>query len=148
LLVFTDNKDRVIASLTLTLIDSDSSVLLADYVSRLKPFEQRKYLNAMITFAVKRYFSTDISQHTDIPVPVSGTVSGLAKFVHVLVKDSECLRDHLISILTRSVVPSLDDSLGARRGVLAALSQDEGKVQSRQYSIDRLTISRQITYAT
>jgi telomere length regulation protein len=131
LFVFTDSEDRVVASLASTLIDSDSGVFLADYVSRLKPFEQRKYLNAIITFAAKRYFSSDTSRHTDISVPVSGTVSGLAGFIHVIVKDNESLRDHLVSILTRSVVPSLDDSLSVRRSVMAALSQDEGKAQSR-----------------
>jgi telomere length regulation protein len=131
LLVYTDRKDRVVGSLTSALIDSDSVTLLANFVSRLKPFEQRKYLNAVITFVVKRCFSSDMSRHDDIPVPVSGAVSGVANLVHVLVKDSECLRDHLISILTRSVVPSLDDSLDARRSIMAAISQDEGKTSRR-----------------
>jgi telomere length regulation protein len=40
---------------------------------------------------------------------------------------NEVLKDHLVSSLTRSTIPSLDDSLATRRSVIAALAQDEGK---------------------
>jgi telomere length regulation protein len=122
----TDRADRVIGSLASDLIDADSVMLLADVMARLKAFEQRKYLNAVITFVVKQYFPLDMSQHDDTPVAASRTVSGVANLIQILVKDSEGLRDHLISILARSTIPSLDDSLDARRSVIAALSQDEG----------------------
>lgn len=128
LAIVTDREDRVIGSLTSTLIDTDSVMLLADVMLRLKAFEQRKYLNAVITFVVKQYFPSDMSQHDDTPVVASAMVSGVANLIHALVKDSEGLRDHLISILARSNIPSLDDSLDARRSVMAALSQDEGQM--------------------
>jgi telomere length regulation protein len=102
----------------------------------------------VITFVVKQYFSSNTIHHDDSPLPESNTVSSVANLVHTLVKDSESLRDHLISILARSSIPSLDDSLDARRSVMAALSQDEGNSQRMQHFGDILTIGRQVTYVT
>jgi telomere length regulation protein len=109
------------------LIGSDSVTLLAAVIARLKAFEQRRYFNAVITFVVKQYFSSNTIRRGDSPLPELNTVSSVANLVHILVKDSESLRDHLISLLARSSIPSLDDSLDARRSVMAALSQDEGR---------------------
>jgi len=124
--VFTDGIDRVISSLTSSLLDTDSATLLADLLSLLKPYEQRKYLDAVIVFVVKHYFSTDIVLREDKPIPMSKDVSGVASLLHILARENESLKDHLVSILTRSTVPSLDDSLAARRSVMAALAPDEG----------------------
>jgi telomere length regulation protein len=76
---------------------------------------------------VKQYFSTDIVHHDAEPLPTSKTVSDVASLLHSLVKDNEGLKDHLVSILTRSTIPALDDSLATRRSVMAALAQDEGQ---------------------
>jgi telomere length regulation protein len=119
--------DRIVGALASTLIALDSSKLLADCVSRLKPFEQRKYLNALIAFSLKQYFSSDIVHHNEEPASASKTISGAASLFHSLVKGNEGLKDHLVSILTRSTIPALDDSLAARRSLMAALAQDEGQ---------------------
>jgi telomere length regulation protein len=108
------------------LLDTDSATLLADLLLRLKPYEQRKYLDAVIVFVVKHYFSAGIVQREDAPIPMSKDVSGVASLLHILTRENESLRDHLVSILTRSTIPSLDDSLAARRSVMAALAPDEG----------------------
>lgn len=124
----TDDLDRIAGSLASTLLASDSAKLLADCISRLKPFEQRKYLNALIAFMVKRYFSSDLVHHDDEPLPASKTISGAASLLHSLVEDNEGLKDHLVSTLTRSTIPSLDGSLAGRRSVMAALAEDEGQI--------------------
>jgi telomere length regulation protein len=116
----------VISSLTSSLLESDSAALLAAFLPRLKPYEQRKYLEAVIVFIVKQYFAADIVQHKDEPIPISKDVSGVASLLHMLTRENESLKDHLVSILTRSTIPSLDDSLAARRSVMAALAPDEG----------------------
>jgi telomere length regulation protein len=126
---FADYLDRVVSSLASTLIESDSTELLVDCISQLKPFEQRKYLNSLITFIVKRYFSSDIVHHDGGLLPTSKTISGAASLLHSLVKENEALKDHLASTLARSIIPSLDDSLAARRSVMAALAQDEGQLK-------------------
>ncbi|KAF2831443.1 hypothetical protein CC86DRAFT_443135 [Ophiobolus disseminans] len=120
--------DRVIGSLTSTLMDTDSVALLADLIPRLKPFEQRKYLNSIITFFIRRQFFPDHINLEDAPIPASTTISGIAKLLHILTKESDALKDHLVSLLTRSTLPSLDDSLGTRRSVMAAIAQDEDKL--------------------
>lgn len=126
LILFTDSTDRVISSLTSSLLESESVALLADLLPRLKPYEQRKYLEAVIVFIVKQCFPADTIQREDEPIPVSKDVSGVACLLHVLTKENQSLKDHLVSILTRSTIPSLDDSLAARRSVMAALAPDEG----------------------
>lgn len=50
----------------------------------------------------------------------------MAGLLEHLTHDNEGLKDHLVSILTRSTIPGLDDSLAARRSIIAALAQDEG----------------------
>jgi telomere length regulation protein len=100
--------------------------LLADMMLRLKSFEQRKFLSAAITFVAKHYCPSDTASHGVAPILDSTAVSGVAALIHVLVQKSEGLKDHLVSILTKPTIPSLDDSLAARRSVMAALAQDEG----------------------
>jgi telomere length regulation protein len=124
---FIDDIDHVVDSLTSALLNADSVLLLAESMSRLKSFEQRKYLSAVIAFVVKQYFPSDIARPNDASIPASKTVSGAADLLYLFTKDEEGLKDHLVSILTRSTIPSLDDSLAARRSVMAALAQDEGK---------------------
>jgi telomere length regulation protein len=123
----TNDTDRVVDSLTSALLSTDSVLLLADFISRLKSFEQQKYLSAVITFLIKQYFASEITRPDDAPISASKTVSGTASLLHTLTKRNEGLKDHLVSILTRSTVPSLGDSLAARRSVMAALAQDEGQ---------------------
>jgi telomere length regulation protein len=122
-----DGLDRIVGSLTSTLLEMDSTTLLADFVSQLKPFEQRKYLSAVIACLVEQYFASDVLHHNDVPLPTPKSVCGVAKLLHTLIKDNDGLKDHLVSVLTRSTIPSLDDSLAARRSIMAAIAQDEGE---------------------
>jgi telomere length regulation protein len=77
----------------------------------MKTFEQRKYLNAILAFVVTKYFSSEAA----------------AGLIHTFTKDNDVLKEHLVSSLTRSTIPTLDDSLFARRSVMAALAKDEGQ---------------------
>ncbi|KAF1912311.1 telomere length regulation protein-domain-containing protein, partial [Ampelomyces quisqualis] len=122
--------DCVVGSLTAALLDTDSARLLANIMPRMKPFEQRKYLDAITTLAIKQYLSADAVQHDDTPIPTSKTVSAVASLLELMTHDNEGLKDHFVSILTRSTVPGLDDSLAARRSIVAALAQDEDKLQT------------------
>jgi len=114
----------------------------------MKPFEQRKYLNSIVTFLVKQYFSSDHVDYEDAPISASKFVSGVARLIHVLTGESDALKDHLVSLLTRSALPSLDDSLAARRSVMAALAQDEGEYSRCLDDVDILTMSRQAAHFT
>lgn len=95
-------------------------------LSRLKSFEQRKYFNAVIDFLVKHYFSSDITEREDVPIPASKAVSGTASLIFNLTRNNATLREYLVLSLTRSTIPSLEDSLPARRSAMAALSKDDG----------------------
>ena len=95
-------------------------------LSKMKSSEQRKYINAVIASIVKNLFSAGGLNREDQPVPASKTVSGAAALVHTLIKGSDTMKEHIVSLLMRSTVPSLDDSLAARRSILSALAQDEG----------------------
>jgi telomere length regulation protein len=122
----TNGIDRVVGSLTSTLLNTDSALLLADLISQLKSFGQQKYLGSVIAFIVKQYFASGNIRPDDATISGSKTVSAVASLLHVLVKNNESLKDYLVSILTRSTIPSLGDSLAARRSVMAAVAQDEG----------------------
>jgi telomere length regulation protein len=126
-MLLTNDIDRVVGSLTSTLLNTGSALLLADLISRLKSFEQQKYLSAVIAFIIKQYFASEISRPDDATIPASKIVSGVASLLHTLTKSNECLKDHLVSILTRSTIPALGDSLAARRSLMAAVAQDEGQ---------------------
>lgn len=124
--LYTNNTDRFIGSLTSALLDAEAAVSLANLISLLKTFEQRKVFDAMTAFLVKRYTSADDVQHGDAPIAASKTISGLASLFHTILGSSEALKDHAVSLLTRSAIPSLNDSLSARRSMVAALAEDEG----------------------
>jgi telomere length regulation protein len=94
---------------------------------------------------VKEYFFTDTFSKDDRPIAASSTVSSAAALFHTLIEDDDVLKEHLVSSLTRSTIPALDESLLARRSVLAALAKDEG--QSGTYTCGdlELTTCREIT---
>lgn len=93
----------------------------------MKTFEQRKYMNAIIAFVVKNFFSTESIIKEDAPIASSTTIDAVAGLIHALTKDNDVLKEHLVSSLTRSIIPALDDSLAARRSIMAALAKDDGK---------------------
>lgn len=100
---------------------------------RLKSFEQRKFLNAIVACTIKQHFSFDVIARIDAQIPSSELVSGVASLFHTLVETNDVLKEHMVSLLIRSNVPSLDDSLSARRAIMAALAQDESKSSNLLY---------------
>jgi len=109
------------------LIDSGHIEDLTSLISQLKTFEQRKYMNSFVTFIAKQYFAAEVTSKEDAPIPSSKAVSAAAALIYALIKESDVLKEHLVSSLTRSTIPALDDSLSARRSIIAALAKDEGK---------------------
>jgi telomere length regulation protein len=118
------------------LVQNNSVEQLADTMSRMKTFEQRKYLNAIIVFMVRQYFSTDVASKDDTPLASSKAISGAASLIHTLTKNNDSLKEHLVSVLTRSTIPTLDDSLSARRSVMATLAKDDGWCTRLPFGID------------
>ena len=116
----------MVRSFLLALIESRCAELFTELMSKMKSFEQRKYLNAAIAFITKQYLASDTVEKDDTTIVGSKTISDAASLFQNMVKDNDILKDHLVSSLTRSTIPPLDDSLSARRSVIAALVEDEG----------------------
>ncbi|KAI2477859.1 telomere length regulation protein [Pyrenophora tritici-repentis] len=130
--------DRIVSSLLTTLIDNGRVEHLTTLISQLKTFEQRKYMNSFVAFIAKKYFATEIVSKEDASIPPSKTVSAAAALIHTLTKDNDVLREHLVSSLTRSTIPALDDALSARRSIVAALTKDEEKLHTLLEGIIKL----------
>jgi len=92
----------------------------------MKGFEQQKYLDATIYFVANEFFPSDSDSKFNEPITPSKTISGAAGFLSHIIKDNNVLKDHVVSALTRSTIPSLNYSVAIRRGVIATLSRDEG----------------------
>ncbi|KAF2634151.1 hypothetical protein P280DRAFT_464080 [Massarina eburnea CBS 473.64] len=122
--------DRLIKSMMLEILSSGSVDTLAKVLGKMKSFEQRKYLNAIVTFVAKQYFGSAIETRNDTPIKSSVTVSAAAALIDTLIKDSESLKEHITSVLTKSNIPALDDSLLTRRSVLAVVARDEDQLHS------------------
>ncbi|KAH7399295.1 telomere length regulation protein-domain-containing protein [Pyrenochaeta sp. MPI-SDFR-AT-0127] len=116
--------DRVVGSFLPSLIDNCDLEDFTDLLIKMKSFEQRKYLNALTNFAVKQYLSSDVASKDDTHLTSSTPVSGVAAVFYSIIKSSGLQKEHFVSSLTRSTIPSLDDSLAARRSVIAALATD------------------------
>lgn len=122
-----NHADRIVSSLLSALLESDCTARFTELIARMKSFEQRKYLNAVIAAVVERYFASDVVSKDDVPILASKTVSGAASLLSNMTKDNDVLKEHLVTLLTRSTIPSLDDSLAARRSVMAVLAKEEGQ---------------------
>ncbi|KAF1932154.1 uncharacterized protein M421DRAFT_54230 [Didymella exigua CBS 183.55] len=122
--------DRLVAAILANCIEVDRATRVAALVGRLKASEQRKYINAVITYVTKQFFQSEVVSKVDEPIDQSPTVSGVACLLNSFMNNNEVLKDHIVSSLARSAIPSLDDSLATRRSVIAALAQDEEKLQT------------------
>ncbi|CAO2656729.1 Nn.00g055320.m01.CDS01 [Neocucurbitaria sp. VM-36] len=122
--------ERVVSSLISPLIDNDSIGTFTDLLSRMKSFEQRKYFNAVIAAVIKQHFASDIIRKDNAPILTSKLVSGAASLLYIISKENDILKEHLVSSLTRSTLPPLDDSLASRRSVIASLAKDENALQT------------------
>ncbi|KAF2875043.1 telomere length regulation protein-domain-containing protein [Massariosphaeria phaeospora] len=122
--------DRIAESITSTVIRDESTQTFEGFLRKLKAFEQRKYLDAVIAYVAKQYCKSIVGKGEDVPEESSPTISGIATLLRRLVKENELLEDHLVITLTKSTVAALDDSIAARRGVIAAVAQNEDKIQT------------------
>jgi hypothetical protein len=145
-LTLADELDRIVSSLLLIKINDGGIERLARLLFHMKTFEQRKYMNAVVSFVAKQYFSTEVIKKDDSSITSSTIVDAVAGLVHVLIKDNDVLKEHLILSLTRSTMPVLDDSLSARRSVVAALAQDYGKKRYALLSEPSLIRPRQVAH--
>ncbi|KAL5116942.1 telomere binding protein [Pleosporales sp. CAS-2024a] len=127
---FVDKSDRVVSALTSSLLTPEYAKLLSDLIRRMKPHEQRKYLDAIIAYIAKQLLHPGNENRHFSSITPSLQISGVAALLHTLVKGNEGLTDHLVSNLTRSTIPSLDESLSARRSVMATLAQDQDKLHT------------------
>ncbi|KAJ4372180.1 telomere binding protein [Neocucurbitaria cava] len=122
--------ERIISSLISPLIDGDCIVTLTDLLSRMKSFEQRKYFSAVITAVTKHHLASGIATKNDVSMLSTKTISGAASLFYNIITENDILKEQLVSSLTRSTIPSLDDSLAARRSVMASLAKDENALQT------------------
>jgi len=112
------------------MVHDESTEILEQFLLALKPHEQRKYLNSMITVIVKRHLLSIDESRQDAPLNRSIVISGAAGVLWALIKDSELLKDHVCAVLTKPTLPALDDSLAARRSIVSTIAQDEGTNRS------------------
>ena len=147
-LVCANSSDRIVSSLFRALIDSSSLERLPNLLPRMKTFEQRKYLNAIVVLVTKEYFSVENVLRDDASIAVSSTVSSAAALFYTLIKDNDVLKEHLVSLLSRSTIPALDESLLSRRSALAALAKDDGQYRLCTHWYLRLTAHREVTYSS
>ncbi|KAF2186905.1 hypothetical protein K469DRAFT_749330 [Zopfia rhizophila CBS 207.26] len=122
--------DRIVTSITDSMVNAESTKIFEEFLRKMKAHEQRQYLNAIISCIAKHYFGSVVETRQDVPLNSLPTISGAAALVHGLIKKNEPLKDHMVSVLTKSTISSLDDSLAARRSVIAALTQDSEKLQN------------------
>ncbi|KAF2270643.1 hypothetical protein CC78DRAFT_611526 [Lojkania enalia] len=122
--------DHVVAAIINSLIEDDSIEPLKKFLPKMKFHEQRKYLNSILSFVTKKSFGWRADPMEDVPLVDSTIVSAGANLIHTIIKDNEPLKDHLVSALTHSNTPGLDDSLTTRRSIVAALALDDEKLHN------------------
>ncbi|KAH7123780.1 telomere length regulation protein-domain-containing protein [Dendryphion nanum] len=122
--------DHIVSSILRNLLKGESTTNLEVLLSKLKAHEQRKYLNSMISFITSTYFSSTVQIKDDTPLRKSDKISGASRLVHNLIKRNEILQDHIVDSLTQSPLKALEDSIEARRSVIAAIAQEEEKLHN------------------
>ncbi|KAF9699923.1 hypothetical protein EKO04_002486 [Ascochyta lentis] len=122
--------DRLIACVLTMSVEHDQVNSFSDLIGQMKAFEQRKYLNAVIVCITKQFFQSEIVSKEDAPIAPSPVISGATYLLCSFITTNDILKDYLASSVTRSTIPSLDESFAIRRTVVAALAQDEDKLQT------------------
>ncbi|KAF2707753.1 hypothetical protein K504DRAFT_446860 [Pleomassaria siparia CBS 279.74] len=120
----------IVASIIASTIEDESLEILEHFIPKMKAQEQRKYFNSIMTVVTKEYISSGVDSKEDTPLKASMTIAGAASVFHALIKDNELLGDHVVSTITKSSLSTLDDSFAARRSVIAAIAQDDDKLQT------------------
>ncbi|KAJ4288006.1 telomere binding protein [Kalmusia sp. IMI 367209] len=122
--------DHIVRSMLLTLIATESISTFISLLHKMKAFEQRKYLISIIPVLSNQYLNAGISVKVAAPPEGSSFISAIAALVSELVKNNDTLKEQLVTSLTKSPLPALDDSLAARRSVIAAIAQDENQLHT------------------
>ncbi|KAJ8114450.1 hypothetical protein OPT61_g3680 [Boeremia exigua] len=122
--------DRLVAAFFDIAIEEDQVDQFVDLIGSLKTFEQRKYFNAVIAYIAKHFFQSEMVSKEDAPISRSPVISGAACLLNNIIRDNETLRDHAVTSFIRPAIPSLNESFATRRTVVAALAQDEDKLQT------------------
>lgn len=118
---------RLVGSITEVLVVEASTATLEKFLPTLKAHEQRKHLNATLAFTAQRYLARVPGTKDDAALQASQQVSAVAALLYDMVKNNELLREHAVTVLTRSSSPALDDSLPTRRSLIAAIAHDDGQ---------------------
>jgi telomere length regulation protein len=116
----------VVGSILRIVFDEASTRLLSEFLPSLPVHDQRHFLNSVIAFLSKKYFGS-IVEGAELLSGEDPKISGVAYVIHELICNNGVLKDHIVAILTTSTFSALDDSLSARRGIIAAIAQDEGE---------------------
>jgi telomere length regulation protein len=122
-------------------IESDFTTTFTSLLHKTKVFEQRKYFNAIISVISMHYLNTTDDFEEASLSESSPLLASVIALVSELLKDSDTLKEHLVACLTRSGIPALDDSLSARRGIIAAIAKDEGRTTSHVFLSVNVNIS-------
>ncbi|KAL5414162.1 hypothetical protein PMIN06_006490 [Paraphaeosphaeria minitans] len=122
--------DQIVRSMLLVMIERDSVTAFASQLHKMKVFEQRKYLNAIVSVLTKQYLNK-IAENTEVsPSESSPLLAGVTALIGKLVGNSDTLKEHMVASLIKSGIPALDDSLATRRCVVAVIAKNEGQLHT------------------
>ncbi|KAF2271949.1 uncharacterized protein EI97DRAFT_437330 [Westerdykella ornata] len=122
--------EHVVTPIVRFVVREQTTTILEKFLPKMKAYEQRKYFDALISSTTKEFFGQTVESKDEAFLKSTPSISGAASLYHNIIKDNELLRDHLVTVLARSSIRVLDDSLTARRSVIAALAQDEEKLHT------------------
>jgi telomere length regulation protein len=97
-------------------------------LTKLAPHEQRQFLNSTISYISNQCLGLIPETKDELVLKPSRTISGAARFINELISENEFLKDHIVSLLTSSAGSGMDGSLAVRRSIIAAISEDQGKL--------------------
>lgn len=101
--------------------------MLTRLLPTLKAHERRKYFDATLTVIAQKYLARTPGMKDEAGLRAGKQISSAAAFFAEMLKDNELLRDHAVTVLTKSSSPALDDSLPTRRSLVAAIAQHDGQ---------------------
>jgi telomere length regulation protein len=126
-------EEHVVISMVTSTIDGSAPQLLNLYLRKLKAHEQRKYFDAILTLFATKYLNSIQHHMNDAPLENSVVIAGVAALIYDLIKEHELLQDHVVTLLTRSTLVALDDSLATRRSAIAAIAKVEGSSADHKF---------------
>ncbi|KAF2750653.1 hypothetical protein M011DRAFT_516990 [Sporormia fimetaria CBS 119925] len=120
----------IVASIVERAVKNQSVGALKEVLIKLKKFEQQKYMTALLTYIPRGYFGSTISAKDKSSLQPSSMVSGTARLLHDLVSENDVLEEFLVTVLVRGKTLALDNTLQARRSIIAVLAKDDEKLHT------------------